>query len=311
MTGMTPFDDAASPQLTGYLAAEGFLEPLLEELGPDVEVHDRLVLAPGPVRPAAWAQNIWPNVERIPIASIKEGARALKARQRNWGLWPLAHFRRAQLIQDLLPHVGIKPITFPTPVPTAPFGSWTLLEPDLILASAQGSSPFRHGEARFVENREAPPNRAYLKLWEALTVARRYPGPGDRCLDLGASPGGWTWVLQQLGAEVLSIDKAPLDPAIAALPRVTQLQQSAFALKPEAVGPIDFLCSDVICYPARLLRLVETWLASGLVRNFICTIKFQAETDHETARAFAAIPGSRVQHLFHNKHELTWIKLED
>ena len=80
---------------------------------------------------------------------------------------------------------------------------------------------------------------------------------------------------------------------------------------PEEVGPVDFLCSDVICYPARLLRLVETWLASGLVRNFICTIKFQAETDHETARAFAAIPGSRVQHLFHNKHELTWIKLED
>ena len=37
----------------------------------------------------------------------------------------------------------------------------------------------------------------------------------------------------------------------------------------------------------------------------------RAETDHETARAFAAIPGSRVLHLFHNKHELTWIKLED
>lgn len=308
MTGMNPPD---TDPLTAYLAADGFLDPLLEELGPGVEIHDRLVLAPGPVRPAAWAQNIWPRVERIPIASIKDGARALKARQRNWGLWPLAHFRRAQLIQDLLPHVGIKPLVFPAPVPLAPFGSWTLLEPDLMLASAASTSPFRHGEALFVENREAPPNRAYLKLWEALTVARRYPGPGDRCLDLGASPGGWTWVLQQLGADVLSIDKAPLDPAIAALPRVTQRQQSAFALKPEEVGPIDFLCSDVICYPARLLRLVETWLASGLVRNFICTIKFQAETDHETARAFAAIPGSRVLHLFHNKHELTWIKLED
>jgi len=308
MTGMTAPDPE---QLTAYLAADGFLEPLLEELGSGVEVHDRLVLAPGPVRPAAWAQNIWPNVERIAIASIKDGARALKARQRNWGLWPLAHFRRAQLIQDLLPHVGIKPLVFPTPVPAAPFGSWTLLEPDLILASPGSTSPFRHGEARFVEDRLAPPNRAYLKLWEALTVARRYPGPGDRCLDLGASPGGWTWVLQQLGADVLSIDKAPLDPAVAALPRVTQRQQSAFALKPAEVGPIDFLCSDVICYPARLLRLVESWIASGLVRNFICTIKFQAETDHETARAFAAIPGSRVLHLFHNKHELTWIKLEE
>ena len=64
MTGMTLPD--AEP-LTAYLAADGFLEPLLEELGPGVELHDRLVLAPGPVRPAAWAQNIWPAVERIPI----------------------------------------------------------------------------------------------------------------------------------------------------------------------------------------------------------------------------------------------------
>ena len=32
-------------------------------------------------------------------------------------------------------------------------------------------------------------------------------------------------------------------------------------------------------------------------------------TDHEAARAFAAMPGSRLLHLFHNKHELTWIKL--
>ena len=27
------------------------------------------------------------------------------------------------------------------------------------------------------------------------------------------------------------------------------------------------------------------------------------------ARRFAAIPGSRLHHLFHNKHELTWIKI--
>ena len=32
-------------------------------------------------------------------------------------------------------------------------------------------------------------------------------------------------------------------------------------------------------------------------------------TDHESARRFAAIPGSQLRHLFHNKHELTWIKI--
>jgi 23S rRNA (cytidine2498-2'-O)-methyltransferase len=72
---------------------------------------------------------------------------------------------------------------------------------------------------------------------------------------------------------------------------------------------VDWLFSDVVCYPARLLALVERWLANGTCRNFVCTIKFQGPTDHETARRFAAIPGSQLRHLFHNKHELTWSKI--
>jgi 23S rRNA (cytidine2498-2'-O)-methyltransferase len=84
---------------------------------------------------------------------------------------------------------------------------------------------------------------------------------------------------------------------------------SAFALEPASVGPVDWLFSDIVCYPARLLRLVETWQASGLVKNFVCTLKFQGATDHDSAEAFAAIPGARVQHLHHNKHELTFTLL--
>jgi 23S rRNA (cytidine2498-2'-O)-methyltransferase len=30
-----------------------------------------------------------------------------------------------------------------------------------------------------------------------------------------------------------------------------------------------------------------------------------------TAQRFAAIPDSRLIHLHHNKHELTWIRLDD
>ena len=116
-----------------------------------------------------------------------------------------------------------------------------------------------------------------------------------------------TWVLARLGAEVIAIDKAPLEPRIAAMPGVSWRGESAFALEPESVGPVDWLFSDIICYPARLLRLVERWRASGLVKNFVCTIKFQGVTDHESAEAFAAIPGARVLHLHHNKHELTFL----
>lgn len=294
---------------TVYLAAEGFEAELAHELGPLRFAHGRLMAADGPPRPAAWAQNVWYDPLEIPVRSIKEAARSLRAIQRNWARYPIGHHGRARLIEDLLPPVSAKPLVFPAPAPTAPLGSWTLLDPSTVLAAARCSSPFRHGEARFVEDRAAPPNRAYLKLWEALTLAGAYPGPGDRCLDLGASPGGWTWVLASLGATVISVDKAPLAPAIAALPNVTVRQESAFGLGPAAVGPVDWLFSDVICYPERLLRLVERWRDSGLARRFVCTLKFQAGTDHATACRFAEIPGSRLVHLHHNKHELTWIKL--
>ncbi len=278
-------------ELTGYLAPEDHLEDLLAELGDAAEVHGRLVLAPGPPRPASWVANIWREPARLAIASIADGARQLRARQRNWALYPHVLHRRAGLIAERLPHVGAKPLVFPQPAPRAPLGSWMLLDGDTILAAADCSSPFPNGEARFVEDRQGPPNRAYLKLWEALTLIDRRPAPGELCLDLGASPGGWSWVLAKLGARVIAVDKAPLDPAVAALPGVEVRQASAFALEPAEIGPVDWLFSDVICYPARLLALVERWLAAGLVRNFVCTLKFQGETDMAHSAALRRDPG--------------------
>ena len=72
---------------------------------------------------------------------------------------------------------------------------------------------------------------------------------------------------------------------------------------------MDWLFSDVICYPARLLALVRRWIAAGAARNLVCTVKFQGETDHDVAAEFAAIPGAVLFHGAHNKHELTFARL--
>ncbi|MFI5000916.1 MAG: SAM-dependent methyltransferase [Reyranellales bacterium] len=297
-----------------YLAAEGFDAQLREELRragvAAAATHERLFLSDAPAVRSAWAANIWYDCIEWPVPSIGEAAKALRGLQRNWAMYAPLHHRRAALIQERLPYVSAKPIVFPAPAPTAPLGSWTLLAPDRMLAAAQCSSPFPNGEVSFVEDREGPPNRAYLKLWEALVRLGRWPQPGERCLDLGASPGGWTWVLAKLGAEVVAIDKAPLDAKVAAMAGVEWRGESAFALEPASVGPVDWLFSDIVCYPARLLRLVERWRGSGLVKNFVCTLKFQGETDHDSAAAFAAMAGARVLHLHHNKHELTFVLTE-
>ncbi len=299
---------------TAYLAPEGFVKDLCDELGDAVtEVYGDLVLAKGAPRQAVWAENTWLTPRFIEIESIGDAAKKLKDLQRNWASFGFHLHRRGKLIEEKLPHVSAKPLKFGTPLPTAPLGSWTLIEENLMLASPACSSPVPNGMYIFEENKDEPPNRAYLKLWESLTRIGRMPGAGETCLDLGASPGGWTWVLQKLGADVISVDKAPLDPAIAALPRVRHIQQSAFGLKPEDVGAdrVDWLFSDIICYPERLLRLVNEWRASGRVRNFVCTIKFQGETDHAATKAFLEISGSFAMHLYNNKHEITWVCLEN
>lgn len=297
---------------TAYLAAEGFEAQLRQELGSRIlSEHGRLFLAEGDA-PAAWAANTWFDGQEVTIDSIGDAAAKLKNIQRNWAVYAPLHHRRAKLIVEKLPHVSAKPLEFGKPLPAAPLGSFTLLAPDRMLYAARCSSPMPHGEFVFNEDREGPPSRAYLKLWEGLTrhnleFGKGLPQPGDICLDLGASPGGWTWALGNTGAQVTAIDKAPLAAAVAAMRNVRWEAGSAFALDPAGFERIDWLCSDVICYPARLLKLVERWLGTGKVRNAICTLKFQGETDHNAARAFEAIPGSRLLHLHHNKHELTWM----
>ena len=291
-----------------YHAAPEMLSHLLSELGDWERQDEDLVLRSGPPVNARWVRNVWRSPFLLEFSSVGEAAAKLRSVQRNWAPCPTRLFRRSALISEKLPKLPSKPKAFPFDIPDVPMGAFTLLDEGLLLGSADCSSPFPNGRLDFQEDREGPPSRAYRKLWEALVLAGKRPALGERCLDAGASPGGWTWALAGMGASVLAIDRAPLESRIAALPGVEFRKGSAFSLTPEDVGPVDWLCSDVICYPPVLYEWIEKWLASGLARNFVCTIKMQgAEYDRETTDRFAAVPGSRVTHLWHNKHELTWM----
>lgn len=291
-----------------YHAAPGFTHHLEGELAEPYRRDGDLLTVMGPERRAYWARNVWKKPFTAEFDSISGAAKILRGLQRNWAPYPARLARRTTLIAESLPPLPNKPKAFPFAVPASPMGAFTLLDEHTLMASAECSSPWPNGEFEFVEDKEGPPSRAYRKLWEALAVAGAMPGPGQKCVDAGACPGGWTWALAGLGAEVVAIDRAPIDDRVAAMPGVTFLKHNAFTLKPEDIGPVDWFCSDVICYPPALFDWVSLWLDSGLARNFICTIKMQgAEWDKPTVERFAAIPGSRVLHLWHNKHELTWI----
>lgn len=285
---------------TGYLAPEGLEEELIAELTGIQAQYGRLILAEGAPQKVHWAQNIWHDPQIISFQSLSEAAKKLRQLQKLWAFYPYHLIRKGKLISEQLPFFAPKPLPFPAEIPKAPLGSWMLLDETTLLASPHCSSPFAHGEVHFQETK-VPPSRAYLKLWEAFTRIGCKPKPGDLCLDLGASPGSWTWALQELGARVIAVDRSPL--ALEA-PH-TFLKGDAFSLEPKDLPKLNWIFSDLICYPEKLFQWLEKWHTFDI--RFICTLKFQGKADPSIIQKFES--KGKILRLFHNKHELTWTNI--
>ena len=263
-----------------------------------------------------WAKTVMTEPFFLHFETISEAAGHLKNIQRNWAPYQFTCFRRAQLIQDKLPYINLRDRKFPVEIPASPIGLYTLIDEHNLIASAKTTSFLPAGTLRFIEDHENPPSRAYLKIQESLTMANllnNTPLPNEKslCFEAGACPGGWTWVLAGLGAKVFAVDRAELTPSLMQNPRIKFLTHDAFTLKPQEIseqfGEVDWIFSDVICYPERLLEWIFKWLDYNENLNMICTIKMQGEIDWALIQKFADIPQSHILHLNYNKHELTWI----
>ena len=143
-----------------------------------------------------------------------------------------------------------------------------------------------------------------------FTLIQTYP-TNQICLDMGASPGGWTWVLAELHNKVFAIDRAPLDKSLMESygKNIEYIKSDAFNIDFNKFSHIDWLFCDVICYPEKLYEFIIKTIKLRKIRNFICSLKFKGETDFDVIENFNKIEGSQIIHLFNNKHELTWIKL--
>jgi 23S rRNA (cytidine2498-2'-O)-methyltransferase len=298
--------------MNGYFAAEDFAEDLKKEilLHSDLKIQhqfERLFLVEGPLKKLWWSQNEWLSPQRISIKSIGDIVKTLKAQGKLWAPYSWRLHRRMTLAQGQLAKIKNNEQKFLNPLPQRQLGAWTLQDAETLWFSPTTTSPFPNGEIVMAESKEAP-SRAYQKLWEFFTRTGLYPKPGEKCLDLGSSPGGWTWVLAELGCNVISVDKAPLDSQLQKRSNIQSLKKDAFQLSPSDIGPVDWLFSDIICYPERLLELVQAWRQSGLVKNMLCTIKFQGPTDFKILQEFSLLSQSQILHLCCNKHELTWFQ---
>lgn len=257
-----------------------------------------------------WVLDYWP-VLKIKFTSVAHAAKELRRIAKRWMYVGGENFRRGQLIADALKIKKRGLLQFPVEPMAAGVGAhaFTLADKATLLFT---SNPLKHsyagGVMRFHENRMGPPSRAYLKLYEALTLMGLNPAAHDVVLDLGATPGGWSYVGAELGARVLMVDRAKPDENL--FRKFSRLEfKMGDGLNPPAewLQSATYILSDMACEPAKLFASVETWLRLPRVQTIVCTLKFHGVSDKGLIRRFAQIQGSEIYHLWHNGHELTWV----
>lgn len=263
-----------------------------------------------------WALQKWSDIQITKFKTISEAAQMLQSHPRQWMNSSESQFRRSELIQSKVDSYYDRPIDFYENCKSVQpklqqknkkLGAWMLTTPETLLYSCHVDPAVPKGIFKISEDSTAP-SRAYLKLMEAFLRIGIWPHPKDFCIDLGAAPGGWTHVLAKLGCSVKAVDKASLelDPKVKS--KVNFVKADVFKLKPTELE-CDWLVSDVICYPEKLYQFLTEVLAAKKAKNLVFTIKFQGSTDFAAIDRFAAIPGSKLFHSSHNKHELTWAHL--
>jgi len=99
-------------------------------------------------------------------------------------------------------------------------------------------------------------SRAWLKLDEAIATFAIDLRPGQRAVELGASPGGACQRLLEAGLAVVGIDPALVDPRVAAHPRFEQWRMRARDVKLKHVRGFDWVVADMNIDPRSTLESI-------------------------------------------------------
>ena len=160
----------------------------------------------------------------------------------------------------------------------------------------------------------AAPSRSAVKLGEAFlefAPTRRFE-PGLAAVDLGASPGGWTWQLVQRGFMVTAVDNGAIDAALLDSGQVKHRRDDGFHYRPP--DPVAWMVCDMVESPSRIAHLVSRWIAEGWARESIFNLKLPMKKrweELERCRGIIdeALGGSgyflRMKQLYHDREEVT------
>jgi 23S rRNA (cytidine2498-2'-O)-methyltransferase len=186
----------------------------------------------------------------------------------------------------------------------------------LAIADPRDSAPWPLGIPRLKLLPDAP-SRSALKLEEALLALlapeehEALVKPGMRAADLGAAPGGWTWVLTREHLQVTSVDNGPLRQHVLDTGLVEHLRADGFHWKPEKA--LDWMVCDMVEQPRRVAERMGEWFAQGWCRHAIFNLKLPMKKRWDETRLclelFQARAGRplliRAKQLYHDREEIT------
>jgi 23S rRNA (cytidine2498-2'-O)-methyltransferase len=155
-------------------------------------------------------------------------------------------------------------------------------------------------------------SRAYLKVVEALEWSELPITVGDRCVEIGSSPGGSCLALLERGLLVTGIDPAEMDPDVLAHPNFTHVRTRAKDAKRGVFRDCRWLVMDANVAPNYTLDTLDGVLTQGGARpeGLVLTLKL---TDPKLAERLPAIADRlrrygytrvRMRQLAFNRHEV-------
>ena len=186
----------------------------------------------------------------------------------------------------------------------------------LAVGDPHDSAPWPLGIPRLKLLPDAP-SRSALKLEEALMVLlsaderERLLRPGMRAADLGAAPGGWTWVLARQNLQVTAVDNGPLRQHVIDTGLVQHLRADGFSWHP--AKPLDWMVCDMVEQPSRVAARMAEWFREGWCRHAIFNLKLPMKKRWQETRQclerFEAEAGQpltvRARQLYHDREEIT------
>lgn len=178
------------------------------------------------------------------------------------------------------------------------------------------SSPWPLGIPRLKLHADAP-SRSALKLEEAFLVllddAQRasWLRAGMTAADLGAAPGGWSWVLARRGVYVAAIDNGPMRRQVIDTGLVDHQRADGFLWRPRRT--LDWLVCDMVEQPSRVARRMGEWFREGWCRRAIFNLKLPMKKRWQETRLclnlFLETAGAplatRARQLYHDREEVT------